>query len=140
MDNVSELEIARAIAVNPKLIVCDEPVSALDVSIRSQIINLLLDIQKSRNLAYLFISHDLDMVAHVSDTVAVMYLGKIVEQAPTETFFAGPRHPYSKALLASALIPDPKRRSENRELVGEMDSGVERETGCFFSNKVPAGH
>ncbi len=129
--------IARAIAVNPKLIVCDEPVSALDVSIRSQIINLLLDIQKSRNLAYLFISHDLDMVAHVSDTVAVMYLGKIVEQAPTETFFAGPRHPYSKALLASALIPDPKRRSENRELVGEMDSGVERETGCSFRTRCP---
>ena len=129
--------IARAIAVNPKLIICDEPVSALDVSIRSQIINLLLDIQKSRNLAYLFSSHDLDMVAHVTDTVAVMYLGKIVEQAPTETFFAGPRHPYSKALLASALIPDPKRRSENRELVGEMDSGVERETGCSFRTRCP---
>ncbi len=129
--------IARAISVNPKLVVCDEPVSALDVSIRSQIINLLLDLQKSRNLAYLFISHDLDMVAHVSDYVAVMYLGKIVEQAPTETFFAGPKHPYSKALLASALIPDPNRRTGKIQLAGEVDSGAGLGVGCSFRSRCP---
>jgi len=103
--------IARAISVDPKLVVCDEPVSALDVSIRSQIINLLLELQQRRNLSYLFISHDLDLVDHVSDTVAVMYRGKIVEQAPTARFFAGPEHPYSRALLSSSLVADPRKRN-----------------------------
>ena len=129
--------IARAISVKPRLIVCDEPVSALDVSIRSQIINLLLDLQKSRGLAYLFISHDLDLVAHVSDVVAVMYLGKIVEQAPTGDFFAGPRHPYSKALLASQLVPDPHRRIQFAPLRGEIASPADLPSGCRFRTRCP---
>lgn len=128
--------IARAIAGEPRLIVCDEPVSALDVSIRSQIINLLLDLQESRGLSYLFISHDLDLVAHVSDAVAVMYLGKIVEQAPTTSFFAGPRHPYSQALLASSPIPDPRRRAKPA-IRGEIMPGIEHGTGCRFRDRCP---
>ena len=128
--------IARAIAGEPRLIVCDEPVSALDVSIRSQIINLLLDLQKSRGLSYLFISHDLDLVAHVSDAVAVMYLGKIVEQAPTTSFFAQPRHPYSQALLASSPIPDPRRRAKPA-IRDEIMTGIEHGTGCRFRDRCP---
>jgi oligopeptide/dipeptide ABC transporter ATP-binding protein len=129
--------IARAISIEPKLIVCDEPVSALDVSIRSQIINLLLDLQLSRNLAFLFISHDLDLVAHVSDNVAVMYLGKIVEQGPTEAFFAGPKHPYSQALLASSLTPDPHQRIKLAPLQGEVASPTDLPTGCRFCPRCP---
>ncbi len=129
--------IARAISIEPKLIVCDEPVSALDVSIRSQIINLLLDLQQSRNLAFLFISHDLDLVAHVSDSVAVMYLGKIVEQGPTEAFFAGPKHPYSRALLASSLAPDPHQRIKPAPLQGEVSSPTDLPTGCRFQPRCP---
>ena len=129
--------IARAISVRPRLIVCDEPVSALDVSIRSQIINLLLDLQKSHGLAYLFISHDLDLVAHVSDTVAVMYLGKIVEHAPTGAFFSGPRHPYSKALLASSPIPDPHRRIQFAPLRGEIANPTDLPSGCRFRTRCP---
>lgn len=128
--------IARAIASEPRLIVCDEPVSALDVSVRSQIINLLLDLQKSRGLAYLFISHDLDLVAHVSDAVAVMYLGRIVEQAPAATFFAQPRHPYSQALLASSPIPDPGKRTKPA-IRGEIAAGAELGAGCRFRNRCP---
>ncbi len=128
--------IARAVAGEPRVIVCDEPVSALDVSIRSQIINLLLDLQKSRGLSYLFISHDLDLVAHVSDAIAVMYLGKIVEQAPTTTFFAKPRHPYSQALLASSPIPDPKRRTKPA-IRGEIMAGADLGSGCHFRNRCP---
>ena len=124
--------IARAISVEPKLIVCDEPVSALDVSIRSQIINLLLDLQQSRDLAFLFISHDLDLVAHVSDSVAVMYLGKIVERGPTEAFFAGPKHPYSRALLDSSLAPDPHQRIKLAPLQGEIASWTDLPSGCRF--------
>ena len=129
--------IARAISVNPTFIVCDEPVSALDVSIRAQIINLLLDLQENRNLAYLFISHDLDLVAHVSDTVAVMYLGKIVEKAPTGDFFAGPKHPYSKALLASSLVPHPGNRKQFVPLVGEVASAANLPSGCRFRTRCP---
>ncbi len=129
--------IARALAVKPRLIVCDEPVSALDVSIRSQIINLLLDLQESQGLAYLFISHDLDLVAHISDVVAVMYLGKIVEQAPTEVFFAGPKHPYSQALLASSPVPDPHRRVQFAPLRGEIASPTDLPSGCRFRTRCP---
>jgi oligopeptide transport system ATP-binding protein len=128
--------IARAIAGEPRLIVCDEPVSALDVSIRSQIINLLLDLQKSRGLSYLFISHDLDLVAHVSDEVAVMYLGKIVELAPTHLFFAQPRHPYSQALIASSLVADPKCRTKPA-IKGEIMMGIEHGVGCRFRDRCP---
>lgn len=129
------ISIARALAVDPKLIICDEPVSALDVSIRSQIINLLLDLQKNRNLAFLFISHDLDLVSHVSDFVSVMYLGQIVEQASTDKFFAGPRHPYSKALLASSLVADPKKRIKFAPLRGEVASPTDMPTGCKFRTR-----
>lgn len=129
------ISIARALAVDPKIIICDEPVSALDLSIRSQIINLLLDIQKNRNLAYLFISHDLDLVAHVSDFVSVMYLGQIIEQASTDRFFAGPRHPYSKALLASSLVADPKKRVKLAPLKGEVASPTDLPTGCNFRTR-----
>ena len=119
--------IARAISVDPKLVVCDEPVSALDVSVRSQIVNLLLDLQRRRNLSYLFVSHDLDLVDHVSDTVAVMQSGKIVEQAPTARFFAGPEHPYSRTLLSSSLVPDPRKRkvfaATRGEVAGAGDAG-----------------
>ncbi|MFN0193985.1 MAG: ABC transporter ATP-binding protein [Aestuariivirga sp.] len=128
--------IARAIAIEPRLVICDEPVSALDVSIRSQIINLLLDLQQSRGLAYLFISHDLDLVAHVSDAVAVMYLGKIVEQSSAKTFFAGPRHPYSRALLASSPIPDPRFRLKPA-ISGEIGRTAELGRGCRFRNRCP---
>jgi peptide/nickel transport system ATP-binding protein/oligopeptide transport system ATP-binding protein len=129
--------IARAIAVEPRLIVCDEPVSALDVSIRSQIINLLLDLQRSRGLAYLFISHDLVLVEHVADFIAVMYLGKIVEYAPTREFFAGPKHPYSQALLASSPVPDPRQRRRPAPLRGEVASSTELPSGCRFRTRCP---
>ncbi|HRY23021.1 MAG: ATP-binding cassette domain-containing protein [Geminicoccaceae bacterium] len=129
--------IARALAVEPALVICDEPVSALDVSIRSQIVNLLLDLQASRGLAYLFISHDLGLVEHMSDSVAVMYLGRIVETAPASTFFAGPRHPYSAALLASSPTPDPRQRGRPAALRGEIASLVNLPSGCRFRTRCP---
>ncbi len=129
--------IARALAVEPRLIVCDEPVSALDVSIRSQIINLLLQLQKDRGLTYLFISHDLDLVAHISDTVAVMYLGRIVELADADRLFAAPLHPYTRALLASSPVPDPHRRLQAAPLRGEVASITEPPSGCPFRSRCP---
>lgn len=129
--------IARAIAVEPRLIVCDEPVSALDVSVRSQIVNLLLDLQRSQGLAYLFISHDLALVEHVADFVAVMYLGKIVEHAPTRIFFSGPKHPYAQALLASSPVPDPRQRRRSVMLKGEMSSSTDLPSGCRFRTRCP---
>jgi peptide/nickel transport system ATP-binding protein/oligopeptide transport system ATP-binding protein len=129
--------IARAIAVEPRLIVCDEPVSALDVSIRSQIINLLLDLQRSQSLAYLFISHDLGLVEHIADFVAVMYLGKIVEQAPRHLFFAGPKHPYSQALLASSPVPDPRQRRRFAVPKGEVAISTDLPSGCRFRTRCP---
>ncbi|WDR04651.1 ATP-binding cassette domain-containing protein [Devosia rhodophyticola] len=131
------ISIARAIAVEPALVICDEPVSALDVSIRSQIVNLLLDLQQSRGLAYLFISHDLGLVEHISDTVAVMYLGKIVETAPSRVFFANPRHPYSAALLASSPTPDPRQRGRPAALRGEISNMGELPSGCRFRLRCP---
>jgi oligopeptide transport system ATP-binding protein len=130
------VSIARAIATRPRLIICDEPVSALDVSVRSQIINLLLDLQSDLGLAYVFISHDLALVDHIADTIGVMYLGRIVEQAPAASFFANPRHPYSRALIASSPAPDPERRRTAPTLQGEIETGP-LTSGCRFRNRCP---
>lgn len=129
--------IARAIALKPKVLICDEPVSALDVSVQSQIINLLLDLKEELNLAIIFIAHDLAVVKHISDRIMVMYLGKAVEIATTESLFSTPQHPYTQFLLDAIPIPNPSLKRNKRRIQGELPSPISPPPGCRFQTRCP---
>ncbi len=129
--------IARSIALNPKLIICDEPVSALDVSIQSQILNLLVDLQKEFNLSYLFIAHDLAVVKHISDRIAIMYLGKIVETGDSQTIYRNAQHPYTQSLISAIPMPDPHRKVTRQLIIGDVPSPIAPPPGCNFHPRCP---
>jgi len=133
------IAVARALSINPEFVIADEPVSALDVSIRAQVLNLLQRLQKQFNLTYLFVSHDLSVVRHVADRIAVMYLGKIVELADRDELYAAPKHPYTKSLLSAVPIPDPQieKRRKRIILAGDLPSPINIPTGCRFHTRCP---
>ncbi len=131
------ISIARAIALNPRFVVCDEAVSALDVSIQAQVINLFAELQKKLSLTYLFISHDLSVVKHISDRILVMYLGKSMELADSKELFSEPRHPYTRALLSAVPVPDPHREVRHELLTGDVPSPINPPSGCVFHTRCP---
>ena len=129
--------IARSLALDPSFIICDEPVSALDVSIQSQIINLMKDMQEEKNISYIFISHDLSVVKHISDRVGVMYLGSMIELADKNEIYSNPQHPYTRALIGAIPLPDPTKRKEMQVIQGEIPSNVNIPKGCKFNPRCP---